>query len=215
MPLPSQLDCRHGSRESLSFKRCFVTIPSDVPRVRAYNSASAELTQARSLLCSCQAERVALPHCVTPPLVLLQEMGSGNGLSCPVAVCAHVHGLRECTDLDQALCARDTCQVSCDALHVHVIAVRHAQRVRSSTRSLSPTGCGWRRGSTFETCVVSDSCCSITLSQSGYNKQIWCIRKVHQKCSRCDMSLKQWTVHCRNLETETFRCQSTPSSLGM
>ena len=45
---------------------------------------------------------------------------AGHGLSCSVAVCVHVHRLRECNDFDQALCTRDTFQVSCDALHVHL-----------------------------------------------------------------------------------------------
>ena len=53
-----------------SFKICFVTIPSEIPVVRACNSASAELK-----LCDCcvldHVERVALHHCVTPPVVLL------------------------------------------------------------------------------------------------------------------------------------------------
>ena len=60
-----------------------------------------------------RADNLAFHHCTTPPLVLLQVMG----LPCPVAVCVHVHGLRECDDFDQAHCTRCTFQVSCDALH--------------------------------------------------------------------------------------------------
>ena len=53
-----------------SCKRCFVTIPSAIPVVEAYNSASAKL----ELTVCCvrdHAVSVALPHCTTPPLVLL------------------------------------------------------------------------------------------------------------------------------------------------
>ena len=53
-----------------SCKRCFVTIPSATPVVRAYNSASAEL---KLTVCCVRdhAVSVAFPHCTTPPLVLL------------------------------------------------------------------------------------------------------------------------------------------------
>ena len=44
-------------------------------------------------------------------------------LSCTIAFCVHVHELRECVDLDQTLCTRDIFQVSCDALHVHLVAL--------------------------------------------------------------------------------------------
>ena len=54
------------------FKRCFVTNPSEIPVVRAYNSASAELKLTDCCVLD-QAERVALPHCVTSPLVLLHD----------------------------------------------------------------------------------------------------------------------------------------------
>ena len=81
MPMPSQADCRHGFTRVTaypnSFKRCFVTIPSVIPADKACSSASAELK-----LTDCcvrdDAERVACPHCTTPPLVPLQVMG------CPV-----------------------------------------------------------------------------------------------------------------------------------
>ena len=53
-----------------------------------------------------------------------------HGLSGPVAVCVHVHGLLECNDFDQALCARDTFQVLGDAFHVHLVAL-------SGTKDLS------------------------------------------------------------------------------
>ena len=44
-------------------------------------------------------------------------------LSCPVAVCVHVRGLWECVELDETLYTRDTFQVSCDELHVHLVAL--------------------------------------------------------------------------------------------
>ena len=42
---------------------------------------------------------------------------AGRGLSCPVAVCEHVDGLRECIDFDQALLTRDSFSsiVRCDS----------------------------------------------------------------------------------------------------
>ena len=51
-----------------SCTRCVVTILSAIPVVRAYNSASAELT-----VCCVRdhAVSVAFHHCTTPPLVLL------------------------------------------------------------------------------------------------------------------------------------------------
>ena len=53
-----------------SCKRCYVTIPSAPPVVKAYNSASAEL---KLTVCCVRdhAVSVAFPHCTTPPLVLL------------------------------------------------------------------------------------------------------------------------------------------------
>ena len=74
MPMPAQIDTstsftRVTSRYG-SFKRCFVTIPSANPSVTAYISASAK----QKLTDCCvldHAERVALLHCVTQPLVLL------------------------------------------------------------------------------------------------------------------------------------------------
>ena len=53
-----------------SFKWCVVTIPSATPVVRAYNSAAAKLQLTDCCVLE-HAERVALLHCVTPPLVLL------------------------------------------------------------------------------------------------------------------------------------------------
>ena len=73
MPMPSNIDCRHGSlivtSYPSSFKRCLVTIHSAVPVVKAYSSASAELK-----LTDCcvrrHAERVSFLHRTTSPLVL-------------------------------------------------------------------------------------------------------------------------------------------------
>ena len=57
-----------------SFKRCLVTIPSSLPVVRAYSSASAEL-KLTDWCVRDHADNVASPHCATPPLVLLQVVG--------------------------------------------------------------------------------------------------------------------------------------------
>ena len=76
MSMPSMVGCRQWFTRVTwyrsCFKRCFVTIPSEIPGVRAYNSASAELKLTDCCVLD-QAERVALPHCVTSPLVLLHD----------------------------------------------------------------------------------------------------------------------------------------------
>ena len=51
-----------------SFKRCFVTMPSEISAVGAKNSASAELKLTDCCVLD-QAERVVLPHCGTPPIM--------------------------------------------------------------------------------------------------------------------------------------------------
>ena len=51
-------------------------------------------------------------------------------LSCPIAVCMHVHKLRRCSDFDQALCTRSAFQVSHNTLQIHFVAL-------SWTRNLS------------------------------------------------------------------------------
>ena len=93
---------------SSSFQRCFVIIPLAIPVVRAYNSASAELKLTDCCVLD-HADRVALPNCVTPPLVFLHVW-------CCLAQSLSVYTFTDCgngTDFDQALCARDTFQVSC------------------------------------------------------------------------------------------------------
>ena len=71
-----------------SFKTCFVTIPSAIPVVQAYSSASAE----HELTDRCvrdHAERVALHQLHFSTACAL----ASHGLPWQVAVCAHVHGL--------------------------------------------------------------------------------------------------------------------------
>ena len=114
--MSSQIDCRHGSGESLHVpvlcKRCFVTILSAIPVVRVCNSASAELKITAGCVLE-HAEGVALPLCVTAPLVLLRESGAVLSSRC---LCTR-------SRTDQTLCSRDTFEVSCDALHVHLVAL--------------------------------------------------------------------------------------------
>ena len=72
--MPSQIDCRHGSRESLRIPGLSSDVSS--PSLQKFqlseqkNSASAELKLTYCCVLD-QAERVVLPHCVTPPPVLL------------------------------------------------------------------------------------------------------------------------------------------------
>ena len=72
--MPSQIDCRHGSRESLHVPSVSRDVsspsPSAIPVVKEYTSASAELKLTDCCVLD-HAERVAPHHCVTPPFVLL------------------------------------------------------------------------------------------------------------------------------------------------
>ena len=99
-----------------SCKRCFVTIPSAIPVVRAYNSASAEL---RLTVCCVRdhAVSVVFPHCRTPPACAFAR----RCLACPIAVCVHVHELWRCNAFDQALCTWNAFQVPHDTLQVHLV----------------------------------------------------------------------------------------------
>ena len=90
MPRPSQIDCRHGSREShriLSyFKRGFVTITSAIPLVKAYSSASADLANSLTVFLTMQRGL----RFSTAQVHRLCACRS-------VAACVHVHGLRSVT----------------------------------------------------------------------------------------------------------------------
>ena len=99
-----------------SCKRCFVTISSAIPVVKAYNSASAEL---RLTVCCVRdhAVSVAFLLCTTPPLVLLHVVAWP-------AVCVHVPELWSCNDFDQALFTWNAFQeVSHDTLQIQLITV--------------------------------------------------------------------------------------------
>ena len=129
MPMPSQIDCRQGSRVSPRIQVLSRDVSSPFFRKFQLSERIILLRQNSSSLTDVfltKQKRVVLSHCVTPPLVLLQRLV----LSCPVAVCVHVHERRKSVDLDRALCARNTLQVSRDALHVHLVAL-------SGTRDLS------------------------------------------------------------------------------
>ena len=92
--MPTHIHCRHGSRESLRIsvlsRSVSFTIPSAIPVVQAYKSASAE----HDLTDRCvrdHAERVALLQLHFSTACAL----ASHGLPWPVAVCVHVHGLWE------------------------------------------------------------------------------------------------------------------------
>ena len=77
MPKPPQINCRHGSQESLHnpvLQEMFRHHPFDNSSCQGIQSASAELKPADCCVRD-HAERVAFHHCRTPPLVLLQVMG--------------------------------------------------------------------------------------------------------------------------------------------
>ena len=74
-------------------KRCFVTIPSAIPVVRAYNSASAELK-----LTVCCVRDPCCEGCVSPLHNSAICAFACCWLTCPIAVCVHVHQLWECND---------------------------------------------------------------------------------------------------------------------
>ena len=88
-----------------SSKRCFVTIPSEL-----------KLTDCCVLD---HAERVALPHCVTLPLVLLR-------VSCCFAQSLSVYTFAFCANVLISIkhfALGTIFQVSCDVLHVHLVAL--------------------------------------------------------------------------------------------
>ena len=96
----------------------FFTIPSAIPVVKAYNSASAGLKLTDCCVLD-HAERDTHLHCVTPPLVLLhvwccpaQSLSGYTLMNCGNVLISTKH----------FLCNRDTFQVSSDALHVHLVA---------------------------------------------------------------------------------------------
>ena len=64
MPVPSQIDCRHGSRESsrahVSLKKCFATILSAYPVAKAHNSAALPHLH-NSIACALSCHGAVLP----------------------------------------------------------------------------------------------------------------------------------------------------------
>ena len=120
--MPSKIECRHGSRESLRIPALSSCVSS--PFLRQFQlSGHTVLLRRNSSSLTVVVVNMKKKGCVS----LLHNSTAGalasHGLLCPVAVCVHVHGLRERNDSDQALCTRDTFQVSCDALHVHLVAL--------------------------------------------------------------------------------------------
>ena len=120
MPMPSQIDCRHGSRESLHVPVLSRDDSSPSLRQFQFSGRKSLLRQNSSSLTGVfldHAGRVSSPLRNSTACPHARQV-----LSCPLAVCVHVHELRECVDLNHRLCIGDTFQVSCDAVHVHLVA---------------------------------------------------------------------------------------------
>ena len=100
--MPSQIDCRHGSRESLHVPVLSRDISS--PSLLQFQlSRRAILLRQNSssvtaVFLTMQTES-RFPLRNSTACTLEHSM-----LSCPIAVCVHVHVLWECVDLDQTLC---------------------------------------------------------------------------------------------------------------
>ena len=119
--------CKRVSSSSQFFQEMFFTIPSAIPVVKAYNSASAGLKLTDCCVLD-HAERDKHLHRVTPPLVLLhvwccpaQSLSGYTLMNCGNVLISTKH----------FLCNRNTFHVSPDALHVHLAA-------RSTSFLLSP-----------------------------------------------------------------------------
>ena len=121
MPMPSQIYCRHGSPGSLHVPVLSRDVSS--PSLRQFQLSGRTILRRQNsssltvVFLTMQKSR-ASPLRHSTACALARQV-----LSCPVAVCVHVHELRECVDLHQTLCTRATFQVSCDALHVHLVAL--------------------------------------------------------------------------------------------
>ena len=160
--------CRHRSRVSF---RVLVTsryVSSQSPRQfqfsRAYSSASHSSTA-----------------CVL----------AGRGLECPVSVCVLFHERRECDDFEQALCTRDTFRVSCDTLHVHLVAL-------SGTKNHS---CCFPH-------TLRDVCALLSHAQQLSHKSLvhssLVVLRLDQRLGRW-CSLKTWTRRSRVLRSKHGR----------
>ena len=101
-----------------SCKRCFVTIPSAIPVVRAYNSASAELK-----LTVCCVRDPCCEGCVSLVHNSATYAFACCWLTCPIAVCVHVHELWGCNDSIRHFALGTHFQVSHDTFHVHLVTL--------------------------------------------------------------------------------------------
>ena len=118
-----------------SCKICFVTIASATPVVRTFYSASAELK-----LTACCVRDHCCECCITPLHNSVTCALARGSLSCPIAVCMHVHELWRCNDFDQALCTRSAFQIFLQ------YASRSSRGSQLDTWSflLFPSRCTWR-----------------------------------------------------------------------
>ena len=101
-----------------SSKRCFVAIPSAIPFVKAYNSASAEL----KLTACCvrdHAVSVAFPHCAIPPLVLLHVV-AWPAQSLSVYTFTNFGGV---TISIRVFCTSNAFQVPHNTLQIHLVSL--------------------------------------------------------------------------------------------
>ena len=94
-----------------SCKRCFVTIPSATPVVKAYNSASS--AELKLSMCNIRDH-------LHFPTAQLRHLCSCTLLLALPNRCLYTRS-RRCSDFDQALCTRSAFQVSHNTLQIHLV----------------------------------------------------------------------------------------------
>ena len=116
MPIPSQIDCRHGSRESLRIPVLSRGVSSPSLRQSQLSRRTVLLRRNSSLLTVVFATMQR--GCTTPPLVLSQVVG------CPAQSLSE-YTLTDCGHVLISIkhfALGTLFQVSCDAIHVHLVA---------------------------------------------------------------------------------------------
>ena len=133
-----------------SCKRCFVTIPSAGPVVRAKNSASAEL----KLTVCCVRDHtvsVAFPHCTTPPLVL-SHVGAWLAQSLSVYTFTNFGGV---TISIRHFALGMPFQVSHNTLQVHLVTLGQTGNFRAVSFTLHMMSArSWHMYNNFPTTVL-------------------------------------------------------------
>ena len=134
------------------FQEMLVTMPSTIPVVRAPNSASAELR-----LTDC---------CVRdPPETVAFSIAQHRRLySCRSWADLPSRRLSECSDF--ALCNLDTLQVSCHALHVHLVVLSETQDLSCCFQHAVHAVCVLSMFYSFPTAVLQTARLSLSNSTS-------------------------------------------------